>query len=142
MESVALGCAPDCLPFLHLGVLVGQCMSRVSAWSLIVDHFRSRLSDWKAKFLSFGGRLTLIKSVHGSLGSYLVSIFLVPISVPNSLEAFRAFFWGRSWMTDVYIGSDGIEFWLVGKKGVLELVVFSASTGLCSSVGGDVFFIT
>ncbi|GJZ80826.1 putative RNA-directed DNA polymerase, eukaryota, reverse transcriptase zinc-binding domain protein [Tanacetum coccineum] len=42
-----------------------------------------------------GGRLTLIKSVLGSLGIYYLSIFKVPEIVVKSLESLRvAFFWG------------------------------------------------
>lgn len=89
VECVArmMGCAPTYLPFTHLGIPVGQNMSKISAWSPILNRFRSRLSGWKAKGLYFGGRLTLIKSILGSLGSYLMSMFLTPISIINSLEA-------------------------------------------------------
>ncbi|GJR79063.1 RNA-directed DNA polymerase, eukaryota, reverse transcriptase zinc-binding domain protein [Tanacetum coccineum] len=42
-----------------------------------------------------GGRLTLIKSVLGSLGIYYLSIFRAPESVLNDLERIRSnFFWG------------------------------------------------
>ncbi|XP_052623727.1 uncharacterized protein LOC128129070 [Lactuca sativa] len=44
-----VGCAPDSCPFIHLGVLAGQNMSRISAWSSVVDRFRSKLLGWKAK---------------------------------------------------------------------------------------------
>ncbi|XP_052625816.1 uncharacterized protein LOC128132862 [Lactuca sativa] len=64
-----IGCAASMLPFSHLGI--------------------------PAKRLSVGGRLTLVKSVLGSLGSYLMSAFLAPISVLKVLESLRArFFWG------------------------------------------------
>lgn len=91
----SISCGAVDLPFIHLGVPVGQTMTCVSAWSYVIDRFRTRLVGWKAKTLSFGGRLTIVKSVLGSLGSYLMSIFLVPMSVLTSLEALRAkFFWG------------------------------------------------
>ncbi|GKB55344.1 hypothetical protein Tco_0906097 [Tanacetum coccineum] len=51
-----------------------------------VDHFRAKLSSWKASTLSIGGRLTLIKSVLGTLGIYYLSIFKCPEYVLNSLE--------------------------------------------------------
>ncbi|GJT20008.1 hypothetical protein Tco_0878714 [Tanacetum coccineum] len=48
-----------------------------------------------ANLLSIGGRLTLIKSVLGSLGIYYLSIFRAPESVLQDLERIRAkFFWG------------------------------------------------
>lgn len=83
------------IPFIHLRVLVGQIMTRVSTWASISDRFRSRLLGWKAKTLSIGGRLTLVKSVLGSLGSYLMSNFLTPILVLSSLVALMdRVFWG------------------------------------------------
>ena len=45
--------------------------------------------------MSFGGRLTLVKSVLGSLPLYYFSMFRVPLSVLNALESVRKkFFWG------------------------------------------------
>ncbi|GKD40096.1 reverse transcriptase domain, reverse transcriptase zinc-binding domain protein [Tanacetum coccineum] len=47
--------------------------------------------------LSSGGRLTLIKSVLGSLGLYYMSIFKAPDAVIKALESICAsFFWGAS----------------------------------------------
>ena len=72
-------------------------MNRVAAWSPILERFQGRLSGWKAKSISVRGRLTLVKSVLGSLGSYMMFIFLSPISVLASLEALRdRFFWGAN----------------------------------------------
>ncbi|GJZ46309.1 RNA-directed DNA polymerase, eukaryota [Tanacetum coccineum] len=44
---------------------------------------------WKAKALSVGGRLTLIKSVLGSLPTYYMSMFKVPDGVLNHLDGLR-----------------------------------------------------
>nr|GEU85965.1 RNA-directed DNA polymerase, eukaryota, reverse transcriptase zinc-binding domain protein [Tanacetum cinerariifolium] len=47
--------------------------------------------------LSFGGRLTLLKSVLGALGTYFFSLFKAPTSVIIQLERLRRhFFWGGS----------------------------------------------
>ncbi|GJV10385.1 RNA-directed DNA polymerase, eukaryota, reverse transcriptase zinc-binding domain protein [Tanacetum coccineum] len=43
-------------------------MKSIASWKTLVDRFHMRLSSWKANLLSIGGRLTLIKSVLGSLG--------------------------------------------------------------------------
>lgn len=53
-------CMSNSLPFVHLNVPVGQNMAQVSAWSSIIDRFRSRLSGWKEKGMSFGGSLTFL----------------------------------------------------------------------------------
>nr|GEX85671.1 RNA-directed DNA polymerase, eukaryota, reverse transcriptase zinc-binding domain protein [Tanacetum cinerariifolium] len=51
----------------------------------------------KASLQSIGGRLTLIKSVLGSLGIYYLSLFKAPESTINTLERLQdIFFWGDS----------------------------------------------
>ncbi|GKA18014.1 hypothetical protein Tco_0697851, partial [Tanacetum coccineum] len=57
--------------------------------------FSEKLSSWKAKNVSYGGRLTLVKSVLGSLPLYCFSLFRAPLKVINVLEGIRRqFFWG------------------------------------------------
>ncbi|GJR55734.1 RNA-directed DNA polymerase, eukaryota [Tanacetum coccineum] len=71
---------------------VGGNMSRVQAWTEVVDKVKSRLSNWKMKSLSIGGRLTLLKSVLGSMPIFHMSIFRVPLTVLHSLESIRCHF--------------------------------------------------
>ncbi|GJZ73768.1 RNA-directed DNA polymerase, eukaryota [Tanacetum coccineum] len=79
-------CSVGEVPFTYLGLPVGVNMRRVSAWNEVIERFKSRLSEWKAKAMSFGGRLTLVKSVLGSLPLYYFSMFRVPSNVINALE--------------------------------------------------------
>ena len=60
MASV-MGCRPGKIPFVYLGIKVGTNMKHMVNWNPVVDVFRARLSKWKAKVLSIGGRITLIK---------------------------------------------------------------------------------
>jgi hypothetical protein len=55
------------LPFRYLGIMVGTNMNRMANWSLIIDIFQTRLSKWKARQFSIGGRWTLIKLVMENL---------------------------------------------------------------------------
>ena len=88
-------CSSSSFPFINLGVAVGQNMAKVDSCGPIIDSFRNRLVVWKAKYLSFGWRMTLIKSVLSSIGSYLMSIYHVTVTVINHLERLRSsFFWG------------------------------------------------
>ncbi|GJV00544.1 reverse transcriptase domain, reverse transcriptase zinc-binding domain protein [Tanacetum coccineum] len=65
-----MGCNIGEFPFTYLGLPIGENMRHVNAWITVVEKFKKRLSDWKAKTLSFEGRLTLVKSVLGSLPLY------------------------------------------------------------------------
>ncbi|GKE51495.1 RNA-directed DNA polymerase, eukaryota [Tanacetum coccineum] len=85
-----LGCLVLKTPFTYLGTKVGK--NAKSAWKEVVDKVLSRLSRWKMKLLSIGGRLTLLKSVLGSMPIFHMSIFKVPSSILKSLESIRSRF--------------------------------------------------
>ncbi|GJV35288.1 reverse transcriptase domain, reverse transcriptase zinc-binding domain protein [Tanacetum coccineum] len=79
-------CGVGKFPFMYLGLPIGENMRRVGAWNNVMEKFKNRLADWKAKSMSFGERLTLVKSVLGSLPLYYFSMFRVPLSVIKLLE--------------------------------------------------------
>ncbi|GKE77245.1 hypothetical protein Tco_1543365, partial [Tanacetum coccineum] len=80
------------LPFQYLGVNIGGHMSRINSWDVVINKILGRLSKWKSKVLSVGGRLTLLKSVLGSTPIYYMSMFKAPIHVINKLEVIRSHF--------------------------------------------------
>ncbi|KAK1420098.1 hypothetical protein QVD17_21428 [Tagetes erecta] len=89
-----LKCQVGKFPFKYLGMPIGANMNHIKNWKDVVDIFESRLSTWKAKTLSFGGKITLLKSVLGSLPLYFFSLFKAPIHVIESLEKIRSrFLW-------------------------------------------------
>lgn len=61
-----IGCDATEIPFIHLGVPVGQNMTRVFVWTSVFDRFHTRILGWKAKCLFVGGRVTLVKYILGS----------------------------------------------------------------------------
>ncbi|GKB24580.1 reverse transcriptase domain, reverse transcriptase zinc-binding domain protein [Tanacetum coccineum] len=46
-------CSVGELPFTYLGLPIGQ-MKRSNAWRPVIEKFKKRLCDWKAKMMSFG----------------------------------------------------------------------------------------
>ncbi|GJS28729.1 putative RNA-directed DNA polymerase [Tanacetum coccineum] len=92
-----LSCQSSTLPCSYLGLPIGANMSKAMNWKPIIDKFHKRLTTWKARNLSYGGRLTLLKSVLGALGTYFFSLFKAPKCVISYLEKLRRnFFWGGS----------------------------------------------
>ncbi|GJV46188.1 putative RNA-directed DNA polymerase, eukaryota, reverse transcriptase zinc-binding domain protein [Tanacetum coccineum] len=78
-----------------------------------------RLSSWKARNLSIGGRLTLVKFVLDSLPIYYLSLFKAPLKVINILESIRCRFFklqGESWW-------DQLVFWEDGSAVIMEYLV-------------------
>ncbi|GJY30115.1 RNA-directed DNA polymerase, eukaryota [Tanacetum coccineum] len=76
--------------FLASGLVskVGSLLRRI-AWDEIIGKVSNRLSKWKIKTLSVGGRLTLIKSVLTSLPLYHMSLYKAPLGVLRDLEFLR-----------------------------------------------------
>jgi len=75
-----LSCKMGKVPFLYLGLPIGGNPRRLSFWEPVVSRIKSRLSGWQSQFLSFGGRLILLKSVLTALPVYALSFFKAPSS--------------------------------------------------------------
>nr|GFC27865.1 RNA-directed DNA polymerase, eukaryota, reverse transcriptase zinc-binding domain protein [Tanacetum cinerariifolium] len=79
------------------GLKQGGNTSRHKFWEDVVSKLRPRLSKWKTKTLSIGGRLTLLKSVLGASPLYCMSIFKAPKGVLKEMESIR---------NNFFIGAD------------------------------------
>nr|GEV45404.1 RNA-directed DNA polymerase, eukaryota [Tanacetum cinerariifolium] len=77
---------------LKKGSKVGGCMSRIQSLNETIERMACRLSKWKFKTLSIGGRLTLLKSVLGSMPIYHMSLFKVSKKVLHRTESMRSHF--------------------------------------------------
>ena len=93
--AALIRCQVGSFPFNYLGIPIGGNPRSVALWKPVVDKFRSKLSIWKNKLLSFNGRLTLLKSVLANLPIYFMFIFRMPASVVAELEKIKTqFLWG------------------------------------------------
>nr|GEX55668.1 hypothetical protein [Tanacetum cinerariifolium] len=126
VKEPMIGCEALEIPFKYLGIMVGSNMNRLHAWDRVIEKVTARLSKWKAKTLSIGGRFTLTKSVLSTIPLYYFSLFKVPIGVLKRIESCRSnFFHGVesgsrkvswfSWDSVVaskYVGSLGMSSFL------------------------------
>uniref|UniRef100_A0A8I6XZE3 Reverse transcriptase domain-containing protein n=1 Tax=Hordeum vulgare subsp. vulgare TaxID=112509 RepID=A0A8I6XZE3_HORVV len=88
------GCEMGNLPFNYLGIPIHHRKLSNSEWKCTEDRFEKKLSCWKGKLLSYGGRLILINSVLTSMPMFLLSFFEVPVGVRRRLDFYRSrFFW-------------------------------------------------
>ncbi|KAK2418041.1 hypothetical protein QL285_040272 [Trifolium repens] len=94
--AYALRCRVGGIPFLYLGLLIGGDPRRLGFWEPVLARIRSRLYGWWSHFLSFGGRLVLLKSVLNSLSVYALSFFKAPSGIISYIESLLMnFCWGE-----------------------------------------------
>jgi hypothetical protein len=88
------GCSLDSYPFRYLGIPMHHRKLCNADWSIIEERFKHKLSTWKAKHLSYGGRLVLLNSVLSSLPMFMMSFFEIAKGVLERLDFYRSrFFW-------------------------------------------------
>jgi hypothetical protein len=51
------------IPFPFLGIPLGANPRLSNTWTPVIERFHCKLSSWRHKFVSFVGRITLLKSV-------------------------------------------------------------------------------
>ncbi|XVF32290.1 hypothetical protein REPUB_Repub17cG0069200 [Reevesia pubescens] len=96
------GCKERTIPFKYLGLLVGSNPRKLEFWKPIIDKVRSKLSLWKKKTLSFGGRLVLINLVLTSLPLFFMSLFKALKGVILKIDQLRrSFLWGKKKMAKI-----------------------------------------
>ena len=92
--SQIFGCDMGTLPFKYIGRPMHHRKLRNSDWKIMEERFQKKLSGWKGKMLSVGGRLVLINSVLSNLSMFMLSFFEVPRGVLKRLDYYRSrFFW-------------------------------------------------
>ena len=80
-----MGCKIALLPLSYLCLQL--CLGSVpkSVWNPVLEWVAQKLASWKAKYLSFGCRITLIEEALANLPLYFMSIFKCPASVIKSI---------------------------------------------------------
>jgi hypothetical protein len=88
------GCKEGEFPFRYLGIPMSPSRLFNRDWRAVEERFQKKLSSWKGKLLSSGGRLVLINSVLSSLPMFMMSFFRIPKGVLEKLDYYRSrFFW-------------------------------------------------
>jgi hypothetical protein len=76
--ATAFHCKVGDAPFLCLGIPIDDDLRRLGFREPVVTRIQKRLPRWKSRFLSFGGRLILLKFVLTSLLVYAFSFLKLP----------------------------------------------------------------
>jgi len=95
--TTLFGCNAGEYRFRYLGIPMHHRQLLNFEWHKVEERFEKKLSCWKAKYLSYGGRLVLLNSVLSSLPMFMMSFFQIPKGVVKNLDHFRSrFFWQGS----------------------------------------------
>ena len=78
-----LNCSLLSILFTYLGILIEANSKSSVTWDPIVKKCERKLAKWKQKQLSFGGRVTLMKSILNSIPIYFLSFFRNPKNVEH-----------------------------------------------------------
>lgn len=90
-----LCCKCGDLPLFYLGLPIGANPRRAATLQLVTDSMRKRLSRWKDRHLSLGGRIVLIQPVLSGIPLYYLSFSCLPrLVLKNLIRIQRSFLWG------------------------------------------------
>lgn len=82
------------LPFRYLGVPLSAKKLSYSQCKPLLEQILARFKCWTTKFLSYAGRLQLIRGVIFGMQSYWAQIFVLPKKVMKEIETCcRIFLW-------------------------------------------------
>lgn len=96
MQELAAKMAEESDKYLGVYITHGRTDQDLTH-NLLVEKFYNKLAGWKANFLSFAGRLTLIKSVLISVPVYFMTIAKLPAKTVKELtKVMRKFLWGET----------------------------------------------
>jgi len=82
-----LNCKVGKVPFVYLGLSIGGDPRRLAFWEPVLKTIKSRLSGWQSRFLSYGGRLVLLKFVLTALPVYALSFFKALPGIISIIES-------------------------------------------------------
>ncbi|GKV44612.1 hypothetical protein SLEP1_g51776 [Rubroshorea leprosula] len=92
-----LCCKKGSMPFKYLGIPIGGNPRRIAFWKPLLETFNKKLHTWQGRFLSLGGRITLINSVLSNLPVFWMSLYLVSKGMILLIDKIhRRFLWEGS----------------------------------------------
>ena len=73
--ALELSCKVGGLPSYYLGLPLGAPFKSAAVWDGVEECFQKRLTMWKRKYISKGGRVTLIRSTLSSMPLFTLCLF-------------------------------------------------------------------
>jgi hypothetical protein len=92
--AALFGCGRGEFPVRYLGIPIHYRRLTRAEWKLAEERLQKRISSWKGKLLSLGGRLVLINLFLSHMVVHMISLYLLPKGVLHKLDYYwYRFFW-------------------------------------------------
>ena len=107
--AIIMGCKVGSFLTTYLGLPL--CLGRPSkeVWNTMVDRVEQKMATWKAKYLSLGGRIILIKSALSNLPTYFMSMFKCSALIVSRIEKLQRNFLWQGKGTKKKVSSRSVE---------------------------------
>ncbi|GKV25499.1 hypothetical protein SLEP1_g34934 [Rubroshorea leprosula] len=92
--ACTLNCKQGKLPCKYLGMPIGGKRRGIAMWRPMIESFNKKLASWKNRYISLGGRITLLNSVLSSLPVFTMSVHMLPKGLILLLDKIRRNFLG------------------------------------------------
>lgn len=84
----------DSLPCSYLGIPIDQTLRTNGVWKPINERLDHKMDSWKSKWLSWAGRIVMIKATLSAIPIYLMSCISLSMSgYIDIVKKLRDFFW-------------------------------------------------
>lgn len=94
--SIFLACEIGKLHLLFLGILLEANHIRKETWYFVLSKLHKRLGFWSVKYLSLGGKVTLLNSVFNNILIYILYFFKAPKGILEKIiKIQKEFMWGK-----------------------------------------------
>jgi hypothetical protein len=79
-------CVEGYVPMKYLGIPAHSARLRNIDWKISEEKMEKKLGTWQGKFMSYGGKIILVRGNLSNVPLYLMSLFPLPKGVENKMD--------------------------------------------------------
>ncbi|XP_049352687.1 uncharacterized protein LOC125817181 [Solanum verrucosum] len=82
------------LPFRYLGIPLSTKRLAIDQCQPLIDKMVGRITSWTTKFISYAGRMQLVKTILFSIQTFWAQVFVLPKKIVKLIDSIcRSFLW-------------------------------------------------
>jgi hypothetical protein len=87
-----LGCKTNSLSLTCLGILIHRRKPNKEIWNSLISKIQRKINNLKDRFLSLGGRMSMLQSILYVVPLYILSIHKMLLWVRKKIDSIRLYF--------------------------------------------------